>query len=478
MLTGELLEDHESELRPLKKLRSDVPVELESWMMKSLSPDPRMRPGLQDLWDWANGFGGSKPASLEEKTSDKTKVFDDLFANKLTPKKPDLGTFTKKEEAKKEKTKQKEKLKLKSKKKLPAWVTWVALGVIGLIFLGQMLLTPGPDIAPLVQAKMIQEVDQDENKAINFYNQSIKSYESKDINNAISLAKQPLATDTANKQYYVHLANLFGLQKDYKSGLLVLQVATSYFTDDAKLFDQYAVFAYYERDYNKAKEAIDKAVSLDANLASAHYHRGKIYSVLKDLKTAVASMKTAVAKDQKNALYFHDAALVYLQAGEVDNAVKSERKAVDLEGNNSEYRITLGLLYLKQRDEILRNQSLKESVKAKRLRELLDNSHNQFDFVTDNLKDDERVAEAYYYKARTYYIHGKQNPKGYEHAIIASQNAVNRDPKNALYLYQLGVCYMAVNNKAAAVDALQKAVDLDPRNRLYQNGLSSAKAMK
>jgi tetratricopeptide (TPR) repeat protein len=471
MLTGELLEEHVNEVRPLQAFRSDVPVELESWMMKSLSPDPQMRPALQDLWDWANEHGGKKPASIEEKT--KKQKSSNPFLDKLTPPKPKLGSFGKKKEEK-----SKEKQSLKPKKKMPGWVMWAALGVIGLVFLAQLLFAPGPDITPLVQAKVIQEVEQDEDKAINLYNQSVKSYESKDITKAIALAKQALATDTENKQYYIHLANLFGLQKDYKSGLIVLQVATSYFTDDAKLFDQYAVFAYYERDYEKAKQAVDKAVSLDENLASAHYHRGKIYSVLKDLKIAVTSMKTAVAKDQKNALYLHDAALVYLQAGEVDNAVKSEKKAVDLEGKNSEYRITLGLLYLKQRDEILRNQSLKESVKAKRLKELLDNSHRQFRYVTDTLKDKEYIAEAYYYKARTYYIYGKQDPKGYENAITSSKNAVFYDPKNALYLYQLGICYMAVNNKAAAVDALQKAVNLDPRNRLYQNGLASAQAMK
>jgi tetratricopeptide (TPR) repeat protein len=268
---------------------------------------------------------------------------------------------------------------------------------------------------------------------------------------------------------------LYGLKRDYKSGVTTLTTATNFFTEDAKLFDQLAVFDYYLRDYTNAKVAIDKALALTDSIACIHYHRGKIYNALKEANTAIASMRSAVLKDPKNPVYFHDLSLIELQANNIDEAITSEKKAIQLDNQNIDYRMLLGILYLKQRDELLKNQSLRPEVKKKQLKEILNLAYEQFEKI--NGLDNEN-AEAYYYKARTYYINGKENPKSYADAAIATQKAITRDPDNALYSYQLGVCYMAVKNKLAAIDAFKKATSQDPGNRLYQNGLISAQALK
>jgi tetratricopeptide (TPR) repeat protein len=471
MLTRENLEDHKNKLRPLRSLRDDTPVELESWIMKSISPEPAMRPPLHELWKWAHSFGSKKPKGIEQLSESHKKSGKSIVEKLMTSKKSVLDSFGVKDL----KNAQGKVGEQKPKKKLPAWVTWVAIGLLALIFLAQLLSKPGPDTASLIDAKIIQEVEQDEKNAANLYNQSVKAYESGDMAKALTFAKQALAFDPETKQYYVHLANLYGLQKDYKSGITVMNAATVYFTDDAKLFDQLAVFQYYVRDYQKAKEAIDTAVQLNNNLASVHYHRGKIYNILKDSNTAISSMKNAVLKDPKKALYFHDFALIQLQANNVKAAVENEKKAVQLDAKNVDYRITLGLLHLRQREELLRNQSLRPEVKKDQLKEILNLAFTQFDEVNDI---DDKNAEAYYYKARAYYINGKERPASYTSAIVATQKAISRDPDNALYSYQLGVCYMAVNNKAAAVAAFQQATKLESSNRLYQNALSQAQAMK
>lgn len=481
MLTGENMEDHKSKLRPLRSLRVEIPVELESWIMKSVSPDPVMRPPLHELWKWAQEFGGKKPKGIGT-AKDQQKKTGNSFVDKFFTGSSKLASFGVKNEKKSAQEK-------KEKKKLPGWVTWVAIGIIALVFLARLLVSSGPDITPLVDAKLIQEVEQNPERAVSLYNQSVKAYEKKDIDKALTFSKQALAADIESKQYYVHLANLYGLKKDYKSGLIVMNSATAYFTDDAKLFDQLAVFHYYVRDYQNAKTAIDKAVELDKNTASIQYHRGKIYNTLKKSNEAVESMKNAVAKDPKNAVYFHEFALIQLQANNIEAAVKNEQTAVkliedavkkkqaaaNLKAKNIEYHISLGLLYLKQRDELLRNQSLRTDVKQKKLKDLLNLAWDQFEAVNDI---DDTNGEAYYYKARTYYINGKSNAASYTSAIVASQKAVDREPENGKYVYQLGVCYMAVKNKPAAIAAFQKAVQLESSNRLYQNGLKSAQAMK
>lgn len=482
MLTGENMEDHKSKLRPLRSLRAEIPVELESWIMKSVSPDPVMRPPLHELWKWAQEFGGKKPKGIGT-AKDQPKKTGNSFVDKFFTGSSKLASFGVKNEKKSE-------IEKKEKKKLPSWVTWVAIGIIALVFLARLLVSSGPDITPLVDAKIIQEAEQNPERAVSLYNQSVKAYENKDIDKALTFAKQALAADIESKQYYVHLANLYGLKKDYKSGLAILNSATAYFTDDAKLFDQLAVFHYYVRDYQGAQAAIDKAVELDKNNAGIYYHRGKIYNTLKNSNIAVESMKNAVAKDPKNAAYYHEFALIQLQAGNLEAAVKNEKTAVklvedevkkvkqsadSLKAKNIEYHISLGLLYLKQRDELLRNQSLRTDVKQKRLKDLLNLAFNQFKAVN---KIDDTNAEGYYYNARARYINGKSNPESYKFAIVASQKAVDRDPENGKYVYQLGVCYMAVKNKPAAIAAFQKAVQLESSNRLYQNGLKSAQAMK
>ncbi len=456
MFTGDKLEDHVRELRPLRSRRSDVPIELEAWIIKSASPDPSLRPELHDLWKWAHSHGGKRPDKISEEAFSSASL--DQF-----------GVNTKKE-IEPIQSAAKEKLR---KKKLANWVTLVALGLIAVIYLIKMQFS-GPDVTPLVDAGIIKEVDQDEAKALNLYNQSVKAYRSNDLTQAITLGKQALQTNTEKEEYYVQLANLYGLNKDYKSGGKILETAADYFTEDARLFDQLAVFQYYLKDYANAKESIDKALDLDESIASIYYHRGKIYYELEDNTTALASMKSAVTKNPKNAVYFHDFALMELQTGNVDDAVVNEKKAVQI-SNNISYRMSLGLLYLKQREQLLKNESLRPEVKEKRLKELLNSAYFQFDAI--NKMDDDN-AEAYYYKARTYYINGKERPSSYNDAITASQKAISRDPDNALYSYQLGVCYMAIKNKPAAIAAFQQAISQDSSNRLYQNGLKSAQAMK
>ncbi|MCH5585890.1 tetratricopeptide repeat protein [Shimazuella sp. AN120528] len=468
MLTGENIEQHKNKMRPLRSLRPDVPVELESWIMKSVSPDPMMRPPLHELWKWAHEFGGKKPKGIDALKDEQKKASNSLV-DKFFTGRSKLASFGV------NKPKNETENGLKPKKKLPGWLMWVAIGIVALLFLARLIATPGPDVTSLVEGKIIQEVEQNPDRAVSLYNQSVKAYEKGDIDKALTFAKQALAMDTESKQYYVHLANLYGLKKDYKSGVIVMNSATAYFTDDAKLFDQLAVFNYYVRDYQSAQTAIDKALELDDKTASIYYHRGKIYNILKDSNTAVESMKKAVALAPKNAVYFHEFAIIQLQANNIEAAVENEKKAVKLSDKSIEYHISLGLLYLKQRDELLRNQSLRTEVKQKQLKDLLNLAWDAF-YEVNNI--DPNNAEGYYYKARTYYINGKSNPKSYGSAITASLKAVDRDPKNGKYSYQLGVCYMAVKNKPAAVAAFQQALQLEPSNRLYQNGLSSAQAMK
>jgi tetratricopeptide (TPR) repeat protein len=79
---------------------------------------------------------------------------------------------------------------------------------------------------------------------------------------------------------------------------------------------------------------------------------------------------------------------------------------------------------------------------------------------------DENKSEDYFFEALT-----QRGIENYDKAIIALQKALEIEPKNAAFLFELGKNQLAAKNYIAAEIAFKSAIEIDPKQRWYWNGL-------
>lgn len=79
---------------------------------------------------------------------------------------------------------------------------------------------------------------------------------------------------------------------------------------------------------------------------------------------------------------------------------------------------------------------------------------------------EENKTEDYFFEALT-----QRGIENYDKAIIALQKALEKEPKNAAFLFELGKNQLDVKNYIAAEMAFKSAIEIDPKQRWYWNGL-------
>jgi tetratricopeptide (TPR) repeat protein len=79
---------------------------------------------------------------------------------------------------------------------------------------------------------------------------------------------------------------------------------------------------------------------------------------------------------------------------------------------------------------------------------------------------EENKTEDYFFEALT-----QRGIENYDKAIIALQKALEKEPKNAAFLFELGKNQLDVKNYIAAEMAFKSAIDIDAKQRWYWNGL-------
>jgi tetratricopeptide (TPR) repeat protein len=79
---------------------------------------------------------------------------------------------------------------------------------------------------------------------------------------------------------------------------------------------------------------------------------------------------------------------------------------------------------------------------------------------------EENKTEEYFFEALT-----QRGIENYDKAIIALQKALEKEPKNAAFLFELGKNQLDVKNYIAAEMAFKNAIEIDAKQRWYWNGL-------
>lgn len=350
------------------------------------------------------------------------------------------------------------------------WVAVVvAAFIVALVGFGGYQLFAGnepDDTKP--SAVFDPEVEEDPEQAAVWYRQSVEAKDNNQVTQAILLGRKAVSADPGKREYYIHLAKLYQGARDSQSAILLLKEGTKRFPDDAELHDMLALYAYYTKDLKTAESASDRSVQLEPDNPVYLYHRGKIFIAQRNLRTAAELIGEAVEKDSDNAVYHHDLAVVLFRLGEVDRSLEHAKKAVQYDDSNDKYRMTLGLAYLKKREQLEKDSDLSSAQKKAQQKSLAKKAYESFHAATQL---NTRYSQAYYYEAMSRYYYGDLN-----NARQAVERAIVLDSNKASYHYQLGVILTAQGNKSEAIKALERAVKLEPDNDRYKKALTKLKS--
>ncbi len=472
MLTKKQIDDKITQIESVRSSRQDMSLELESLLKRALSNDAIKRPRIQDFWKWAYNYSEKEPKLLDEKTDEEVTEKPTAPASEDFFRKP--VTTTKKTTASHKTVKPSGKKKginvsLPSiNRKILIRIGGAVAAVLLVILVFQFF---GDSTRETLAGVIDPSIEENPQQAFNYFRQSTIAYEQKQLDQSILFGRKALSADLEKKEYFQHLANLYGLKQDYKTGLQVLTAAVDKFPEEGDLYDSLSVFAYYMKDYELAKEATDQAVSLRKDEAGYYYHHGKIYGALKDYNQAVQSLRFATYLSKRNARYHHDLAVYLFKQGKIDEAIDYAKSAAKYaKSSEEEYYVTLGVLYLKKWEQLYTNKNLNGKEKKEELARYAKNAYRAFNDAVD---EEYKYPRAQYYRSIAYYLYGY-----FISANQTAEKAAKYDPANPVYHYQLGITYMGLEDKEKALQAFERAYQLNPNQELYQDAMKKAQQMK
>ncbi|MDR6227031.1 tetratricopeptide repeat protein [Desmospora profundinema] len=344
----------------------------------------------------------------------------------------------------------------------PQWLVWAATGAAVLLLLaggGWAVTSYLGDDNSIAEGASPEEKAA---KAAQHYEESVRAYKEGEMDRAIQLGKQSVELNPEEKGYLLHLANIYGEQKQYDQGVRLLKNGVKQIPD-ADVYDALVVHAYYAEDWEEAERAIGRALSLEPKHPEYLYHQGKIQGAMGDYTAATRSIQFAIDQDRNNALYHHDRAIFLLKDKDLERAKNYAWRAAKLEPENARYWITTGNIYLADRERVKKDKSL--SSKERRF-EGLTLARHAINFYSEAVEINPKNARAHYRLSIAHYYN-----EDYDAARQSAEQAVKREPGRALHHYQLGVVLAKQGELEQAENSLKKAREIDPDNGRYQEAL-------
>jgi len=233
------------------------------------------------------------------------------------------------------------------------------------------------------------------------------------------------------------------------------------------------------KDYTKAKENFQTAISLDKSFAEAYINLSKVYQVEGDLELAKKTMSDAIhSAIPLSARSFEQLGKVDYQLKDYEGAVYNFRQAVSLDNKNDDYQYYSGISLIESRDAKEGEIFLKKAVEidaSTRNKVGLSKAQiaqDKFDNAIETLKsipNYESSSEACVNLAIAY--HGKDNHEETDkYLALAKSNGA--DDKSEFHNLS-GLINSEKEKNDAAKASFDKAVQMEDDNPTYYNDRAS-----
>lgn len=302
----------------------------------------------------------------------------------------------------------------------------------------------------------------DAEDAARYYGESVRLLREKQVDEAISRAEQAVEADPKEKEYLLHLADLYGEKKADKKATQVLAEGVKSIPDP-EVYDSLAMYALSVGDLKQAESAIQKALSLDKKNPVYYYHEGKIHSAKEKDQEAVRSFRKAIQLNPKEGSYYYLLADSLLKLKETKDAVHQAKKATHLKPDHGMVWYKLGQAHLMDRERISKESDLSKKQRESGMANSIEGAIYAFN-RSIKLKPDH--AASHYYLSISQYYTGD-----FKASLKSAQESVRLNPKIAPYHFQYGVVLQRLGKGKEAAGSYRKAQELDPGDMRYKEAL-------
>ena len=276
---------------------------------------------------------------------------------------------------------------------------------------------------------------------------------------------------TVLSEGYGKLGKIYAAEKKYQQAIGALESARLYGPDSEEVLIDLAIAYFDEDQYEKALECSGKALTVNAQSASAHQMRGKSYFMLGDFDKAAAELQTALKITPGDHDIAYTLGLAYLKQHQLAPAQQIYKRMLGQLGDRPQLHIVFGRAY---RETGFLAEAIDEFKRAVAIDSKFPRAHYYLG-LTYLLKDGasrlpDAEAEfkielnsnpgeffANYYLGIVYVIERKWEP-----AISLLQKAILLEPANSDPYFQLGQAYQATEKYAEAIEVLRKSIALNP----------------
>ena len=248
--------------------------------------------------------------------------------------------------------------------------------------------------------------------------------------------ERALATDASNTEALAGLAFLDTLEKKPEDARRRLEVALAKQPDSVPTLFAAARTFIGLKDYPQAEKALRHIIELDASNAQASAQLGQVYIAQNRADEAIAQFEDLAKRDPKSVVAHTMAGMLLNAQHKRDQAKKHYEQALSIDERSPVAANNLAWMYVEDGGNLDVALQLAQSAKS----------------AAPNASDvDDTLGWIYFKKGLT------------SQALAALKESVDKNPKNAMAQYHLGVAYAKNGDVASARGALETALKLDPR---------------
>ncbi len=250
------------------------------------------------------------------------------------------------------------------------------------------------------------------------------------------------------------------LDANHQPALLLRGMITDAYYDRGKAYLD-------DRNYTEAVAGFQKAIALDADLGAGsqdtesekthiHVHLGAAYIGMKAYPQAIEALEHALTQDADLVDAHYHLGYAYVEQGEHDKAIPHLERAIAIAPH-----LKRAHYHFARAHRALGNLEAATHAVTETLR--LDPNYQPAHELADTIK------QAHYNRGITHL-----NSERYSEAVTAFQNAITLDSDFATAHYNLGLAYLKMETYPRAVPSLEKAVVLDPNHKAAYHALALA----
>ena len=289
---------------------------------------------------------------------------------------------------------------------------------------------------------------------------------------------QAIESDSGNALLYHQRGRVFYEEGGFDEAISDLNHAIKL---DSVNVEHYHLLADVYLDYYRSKQALGtmyRAVEIAPTRIPTWLKLGEFQLILKQHDLALKSAGQILRLDPVNAEAFFLKGLIHRDQGEIDQAIRSFKTAVESDAELVEGWLMLGAILTDQQgdealvyfDNALRIDSL--NITALHSKAFFLQNHERIDEALGIYKKINRINPQYadaFFNAGILYFEIDSLVKAYEQFNIT----VGVEPTRALAYYYRGVVSGDLGNMESAIADLKQCLTLDPENERAQKALSS-----